>query len=46
VSFILTQPSVAFNGGGPTSRSGSVGPGIQFTQSSSTETLEGYGIAQ
>jgi hypothetical protein len=46
LSFILTQPSVAYNGGGPTSRSGSIGPGIQFSQSGATETLEGYGIAQ
>lgn len=47
LSFILSQPSVAFNGGSSSNaRSGSVGPGIQFSQSSATETLEGYGIAQ
>jgi hypothetical protein len=46
LSFTLTQPSVLFNPGTPTATARSFGPGIEFSQSSSSGTLFGYGVAQ
>jgi hypothetical protein len=45
VNFVLTQPAIAFSGGAPVP-GGSTKPGIEFSLSSGSQTLIGYGRPQ